>query len=497
MRKIFRTPSFSLWTAVPALAVSLAACGDDDAANGPNGGTGNGSGNLNVPDTYAFQSRFAAGESSVAYDGQVARQVMIEELIGRLDGLTEELDTGARVPAEDEIADELLFYYEFDDAVGGDVAIELSTTPPLLQSTFADLGSGRNLVGKIAGNDPVGQHVDWSTSFRGWGDQGSTNPDALVRSWIDELDTLAQERANNNPQLGPDGSPTEAFFVTADGRDLQQLIEKFLRVAIAFSQGADDYLDDDTEGKGILTANTQDDDAPYTVLEHQWDEGFGYFGAARDYLDYTDEEIAGAGGRAGWENGYHDTDGDGAIDLASEYNFGHSTNAAKRDRGSSSEAPTDYTQQAIDGFLRGRAIIAAAGDPLTDDEFADLQAARDQAVDAWERAIASTAVHYINDTLQDMGKFGSDDYDFETHAKHWSELEGFALGLQFNPRSPVTAEQFEELHDLIGTSPVLPNEGQARIDEYRQALLDARALLGSAYDFAPENLGNDDGTGGW
>lgn len=470
------------------------ACGDDD---GTNGGVNGANGELTVPDTYRFTSRFEPGVSSVAYNGQVARQVMIDDLVGRLDGLTDALDAGERLPAEDEIADELLFYYEFDDAVGGDVALGLTTTPPLMQSTYADLGSGRDLVGKIAGNDPVGQHRDWSTSFRGWGDPGSTTPDALVRAWIDEVDTLARERANNNPQLSPDGTPVEQFYVTADGRDLQQLLEKFLRVAVGFSQGADDYLDDDTEGKGLLSPNTQDDDAPYSVLEHQWDEGLGYFGAARDYLNYTDEEIAAAGGRPEYASGYHDTDGDGLIDLSSEYNFGHSVNAAKRDRGSSAQAPTDFTEQAMQGFLRGRAIIAAAGETLSAAEFADLQAARDEAVAGWERAIASTAVHYINDTLQDMATFGTDDYDFETHAKHWSELKGFALGLQFNPRSPVTAEQFEELHDFIGVAPALPNDEQARIDAYAEALLDARALLGAAYGFAPENLGDADGTGGW
>ena len=68
--------------------------------------------------------------------------------------------------------------------------------------------------------------------------------------------------------------------------------------AVGFSQGADDYLDDDTEGKGLLADHTAADEGkPYTALEHAWDEGFGYFGGARNYLLYTDEEIAGEGGR--------------------------------------------------------------------------------------------------------------------------------------------------------------------------------------------------------
>ena len=30
-----------------------------------------------------------------------------------------------------------------------------------------------------------------------------------------------------------------------------------------------------------------------TAMEHAWDEAFGYFGAARDYSRYTDEQLAG------------------------------------------------------------------------------------------------------------------------------------------------------------------------------------------------------------
>ena len=106
----------------------------------------------------------------------------------------------------------------------------------------------------------------------------------------------------------------------------------------------DDYLDDDTEGKGLLADNTVAvEGKPYTELEHQWDEGFGYWGGAVNYLDYTDDELASEDGRAEYVNGYNDHDGDGAIDLGSEINFGASVNAAKRDRGAADGALTDMS----------------------------------------------------------------------------------------------------------------------------------------------------------
>ena len=74
-----------------------------------------------------------------------------------------------------------------------------------------------------------------------------------------------------------------------------------------------------------------------------------------------------------------------------------------------------------------------------------------------------------------------DEYNFEAHAKHWSEMKGFALSFQFNPRSPVSDEVFAQVHALFGTAPALP--GAANFDEYRTGLLEARALLGAAYDF--------------
>ena len=74
-----------------------------------------------------------------------------------------------------------------------------------------------------------------------------------------------------------------------------------------------------------------------------------------------------------------------------------------------------------------------------------------------------------------------DDYDFYDHAKHWSELKGFALSLQFNRRSPVTAENFARVQDLIGTAPALP--GAENFDAYGEGLLEARAILQQAYGF--------------
>jgi hypothetical protein len=112
-------------------------------------------------------------------------------------------------------------------------------------------------------------------------------------------------------------------------------------------------------------------------------------------------------------------------------------------------------------------------------------------------AAGATAVHYVNDVLRDMNTFGTGDYNFGDHAKHWSELKGFALWMQFNPRSPLSDADFASIHEHLGMAPVLPSASASEVSDYRVSLIAARGLLAEAYSFAPENIGDDNGEDGW
>jgi len=463
--------------------------------------TTNSNGTIDDGTTYNFESRFEAGANSVSYSGQTARHVLIVDLKSYIGSLSDSIDGGNFMPADGDVVEALDFYFRFDSDAYGEESHLVSTDPGALQATYNDISTGKDLVGKLAGNDSSTDHVDWSTGFAGWSDASIaafggdiSSPEGLTLAFFESLEENAIGRADGMVRNGPDGEQLPVY-VTDQGQDLNQLIQKFLTVAIAFHQGADDYLDSDVADKGLKADNTQAvEGKPYTALEHAWDEGFGYFGAARDYTSYTDDELAGADGRDGYASGYHDTNGDGAIDLETEYNFGHSVNAAKRDRGSN--AATDMTARAYAAFRDGRALIAAADGALSDAQMIELEGYRDEAVLAWEEAIAATVVHYINDTLQEMEKFGTDDYSFVEHAKVWSELKGFALGFQFNPRSPIS-DDFAAFHDLVGDAPVLPDAGVDQIAAYKASLVQARSILQSAYGFDAANMGDDKGEGGW
>lgn len=429
------------------------------------------------PGWYGFESRYNAGADSVKFDGQVLRQVLIEDLKSFIDGLTAAIDSASyTVGGDGSVVSSLDFYFRFDGDAYGSEAHGISTTPAPLQSTYDDISSGKDLVGKLAGNDSSTDHKDWSTQFGGWSDAaiaahgGSiTSPEGFVIALFEQIEENAIARAEGDDRTAPDGTVLPVH-VTESGIDLAQLTAKFLTGAISLSQGADDYLDDDIDGKGLLAPNTQDGDAHHSVLEHQWDEGFGYFGAARNYLELSDDEIA--------SPAYKDINNDGAIDLLSERCYGASGNAAKRDRGATSGI--DLTKEIFEAFWHGRYLITQAGDTLTDTELDELRAYRDTAVIGWEKAIAATVIHYINDTIEETEKIGEADYDFVKHAKVWSEMKGFALGLQFNPHSPLSDADFDALHVLLADAPEITAAGAA---DYVTGLLQARDLMQDAYAF--------------
>ena len=472
------------------LALSLACAGCSDSSSG--------SGGASAPSTYVFER---GGESTVAYLGQSTRQVVIGDLIGLIDTISAEVLSGQnldRYDTPEEVFALLTPLYEQGGAADPNRAIPnlVADDDSILQSTYADLNDA-NLQAKLAGNDEVTDHADWNGGdFVGWkaanlvvdaeGTLGAPDtPESLLLGFFW---TFATQAANGATGSAPIDNATP-LYLTPDGLDLAQLVEKFLLGAVNFSQGTDDYLDNDVEGKGLLAENEIDEDNAYTTLEHQWDEAFGYWGGARDYSQYTDEEIAGAGGRPEFENGYHDTDGDGLVDLLGELNFSASVNAAKRDLGSTAAAPTDFSGDADLAFRTGRAIITKAYESGQEVDLAALSAQRDIAVLAWEKAYAATAIHYINDVLADMDAIGGEEYSFADHAKHWSELKGFALGFQFNPRSPMSEADFAAVHAAVGDAPVGASPSDPVDDApYRAALLDARSLIGDAYDFDEANV---------
>jgi hypothetical protein len=451
---------------------------------------------------YDFRNE-SSGESSVAYSGQVARHVLLKELSNYIKG-----DFATDIAnSEDKIG----LYYDISsddyENVWGSRELTLSAFEGAVQTTLTEISSShKNLKGKLAGNDEKGQYKDWNAenALDGWAglEAAQNTPTGLT----EHLFTLLRENAlevQAGKAVTTHGVEVGKVYVTPEGVDLQQLIEKFLNGAVLFSQAADDYLDNDggKTTKGLLSDNLEFGDKAYTALEHQWDEGFGYFGAARNYLSYSDDELASkvkddeSNGRLAF-NGKNDTNADGKFDCRAEYNWGNSTNAGQRDR----TGITDLSTQAFTAFYNGRKLLSDnAGTALTAEQMTELEGYATEARLAWEQAIVATSIHYINDVLDnddgDIDDIASGEYtqeQFYAFAKHWSEMKGFALNIQFNPVSPVVnvdrelntgspSAQLVKLNELMGNAPVI--SGADAVQKYKDGLEEARNILRDAYDW--------------
>ena len=416
----------------------LSACGSDEAddeALAEDAAT-----TIDVPQAYVFDSRFVEGESSVAYSGQVVRNLLLQDLKALTDSVGK--DDGRSVAVSD-----MLKLYEYDDALN----LKTSTTTgalPASESHYSALSTGKNLVGKISDEPVIGYN---------------RTADDLVREWFKGI----ADNSQNSDKLG-----TSMAYTTDDGVDMSQMINKVLIGAVPYYQATGVYLGgllerDNSEGK---------DGKAYTAMEHAWDEAFGYFGAARDYFRYTDVQLAGS-----VDDFTFDSNGDGSIDFKSEYNFGLSRNAGKRDKGGSG---VDFTQQIFNAFLAGRTAITNQG------SVAEISAHRQTAAEGMEKVIAATVVHYINDTLSDMSQLGTAEENRANLNKHWAEMKGYTVALQYNPFRLISDGQLAELHGIMGEAPIYDEPGsngyKTQVANYERA----KAVMQTAYGFSNDNMAN-------
>ena len=457
-----------------------------------------------VPTTYAgFPSAYdATATDSISYTGQVARHMLILGLVDTMTSVTEQGDT------YDNYKTAMNTWVEGDDSLsvvwtpkGGEALTDAATV--------GDISTGKNLDGKIAGGNGEGGGETSKLigdEFFGWTEGMDTTPlpIELVDYWVDKLATEATDGTDVSVTTvaGPATVSIDQAQTDAHGRNYRQLIQKFLLGAVTLSQPTNDYLQTDF-------ANTlgQEGTKKYGAGEHDWDEAFGYYGAARNNNDFTDNEAAGKSGRDGWKNGYNDINADGTIDVRSEYNLGISQNCAKRDRldiDDDGVGETNLSKEAFDAFVLGRHVISEATNSgtMSASQQAVVTAQAEIAGMAMEKCVAATVIHYINDVIIDMGNFSdgsfADASNFKDLGKHWSEMMGFALGLQFSPYSPFRADadslsNLKLIYSRFGHGPVLADGSQAgtpatgtaqeAVDAYIALLQGNRTLLQEAYGF--------------
>ncbi len=454
----------------------------------------------NAPSTYNFKSRFD-GKSSVSYTGQTFRQVLMNDIKGYMS----KAKTGRYIGQSSSEALEALnsyFKYNSDNdsmamgAISGidDISVKATGGYELDQEVYDDLQyPGKNLVGKVAGNDNALRNkklLGWSSMKVGNIDLRKVDADGNGDSFVEPEDLIQAlfqvmaKNSKNGTSFSYDNGVNKYKVVNAEntkeGLNLTQLVHKTLHTAVSFSQAAGDYLSTDLGNKKGLNVDNSvqyKGTKNYTALEHHWDEAFGYFGAARDYSNYTIEQI--------YDKENHDSNADGYIDLKSEKNLGIARNAARMDLTikKKGDGNSNLADTAIRSFIAGRHLISTQ--PTGYLKYA--KALSVIALGAWEKTLSYTTIHYINSTLAQMNKAGTESYNYLNHTKYWSEMKGFSLAAQFSPVAILNIEDFKRVQSLLGDKPALLNQGSAKFSQYKKDLLRAREILRKSYDLSTKN----------
>jgi hypothetical protein len=242
--------------------------------------------------------------------------------------------------------------------------------------------------------------------------------------------------------------------------DYTQLISKFAMGAVFYNQAVNSYLGSKMEIGQKPNNKPYKDGAYYTGKEHSWDEAFGYWGSAAHALTLSAEQNYNVAKKKDMTSA--DFNGDGVVDVYSEYTYAHAYYASSYDKG----GKTNYLATINQAFIDGRGIIRdAGGRNLNFSERKSLLAERDTIRKNWQKVIAESVFKYAGSVYKDIvaletivGAKGDTTDAFRTYAKHWGELKGFALALQCGPED--LGATAEKMNRMMGFGPVLLNASQ-------------------------------------
>ena len=359
--------------------------------------------------------------NSVSYSGQIARHVLHDSL-KKLSGTT------ANTNIKQLTLDKMMPYFSGSKE-------DLTILAPVSKGDFKikqvsvnEISSGKNLSGK-----------SYKGVINGWG--GLTGAEVLEH--------MINKAAEHGSAFDPN-----------TGYNYPQLISKFAMGAVFYNQAVDNYLDEKLSADNKPNNKPYKDGAYYTGKEHVWDEAFGYWGAAAHGLSLSAEQNYNITKMKDMAAADHN--GDGVVDLKTEFNFAHAYYAASYDKG----GKTDYFNTVTKAFIDGRKIITAAnGEALTSDQRAQLYVLRDIIGQNWEKVIAESVFKYAGSVYKDIDKLqtimeanGDTTKMFATYGKHWGELKGFALALQCGKNN--LGETAVKMNRMMGFGPVLLNSSQ-------------------------------------
>ena len=357
--------------------------------------------------------------NTVSYSGQIARHVL-EQSLKKLAGKGNGGGNAADLEAQ------MLSYFNGSDDDLPIIAPKSKDGFKIKQTSLHQISKGKNISGKFY--------------------------DGAMPAWPGNMS--GKDVAYNMIAMA---AKSKKGFDADTGYDWAQLISKYTMGAMAYNQAVDNYLDEKLSAEKKPNNKPYKDGAHYTGKEHSWDEAFGYWGAAAHQHGFNPNKVYEI---AKMKNqGAADKNGDGMVDLKSEYVFGPCYYAAAFDR--SGTKSTNYTNTLFDAFLDGRKLItAAAGDALSDSERSQLKGYAATIEENWEKVLAEAVFKYAGSVYKDINKMkdlSGDDLNkaYRAYAKHWGELKGFAMAMQ-SGKSNLGATA-TKMNELMGFGPVTLN----------------------------------------
>ncbi len=292
-------------------------------------------GGYTVPTTYTFKD--ANGNSTVNYGGQVDRLSQLEEMV---------------------------------------IVMKSGTEGIISEQTLLDMfaNTGDNGAGNFS-----------FSSSKQLEDKCFANDVSLFKSWMSDLATISNDFSETaaSGQAGVLTSGSSKYLFNENGYEPVQLIEKGLMGAVFMNQAVNGYFSDAKMNVDNTSAVDPANGKYYTVMEHHFDEAFGYFGVDVDFPSSIPSNFWGK---------YCD----------------------KRD------ADLNSNSIMMNNFLKGRAAIS-------NDDMATRNAAIKEIRLMWETISAKQAVHYLNSA---KGQLGTDN----AKAFHsLSEAYAFTWNLRYAP----------------------------------------------------------------
>jgi hypothetical protein len=167
-----------------------------------------------------------------------------------------------------------------------------------------------------------------------------------------------------------------------------------------------------------------------TKMEHNWDEAFGYFGAARNYLEIPLND----------RTTNKDVNGDGAIDPKSERSFYYARYAVTADRNDTIFTTKSLTlsDEIVRAFIDGRQAI------VNKDYTARDQAAT-RVLQAWDMVNGASALRYAVLLKKDIT-------DGKSLSGKWTEMRGFVMATQYYSSTKLSASTYAQVMTLIGST---------------------------------------------